>query len=64
VPARPEGRDSAKKERVTDASSSSTVVDVLQRIHDNREKCQKGSVNKWFRSLVGKMRNSAFNGNF
>jgi hypothetical protein len=30
----------ALKKRVTDASSSSTAVDVLQRIHDNREKCQ------------------------
>ncbi|KAG2542749.1 hypothetical protein PVAP13_9NG659533 [Panicum virgatum] len=29
------------KERVADASSSSTAVDVLQRIHDNREKCQQ-----------------------
>jgi hypothetical protein len=39
--ARPEGRDSAKRKRVADASSSSTAVDVLQRIHDNREKCQQ-----------------------
>jgi hypothetical protein len=41
MPARPEGRDSAKKKRVADASSSSTAVDVLQCIHDNREKCQQ-----------------------
>jgi hypothetical protein len=31
----------ALKKRVTDASSSSIVVDVLQRIHDNGEKCQQ-----------------------
>jgi hypothetical protein len=41
MPARPDGRDSAKRKRVADASSSSTTVDVLQRIHDNREKCQQ-----------------------
>ncbi|TVU17968.1 hypothetical protein EJB05_34030, partial [Eragrostis curvula] len=41
VPPRPEGRNNAKKKRVTDASSSSSAVDVLQRIHDNREKCQQ-----------------------
>ncbi|CAL5076459.1 unnamed protein product [Urochloa decumbens] len=39
--ARPEGRDGAKRKRVADASSSSSTVDVLQRIHDNREKCQQ-----------------------
>ncbi|TVU44876.1 hypothetical protein EJB05_04338 [Eragrostis curvula] len=38
---RPEGRDSAKKKRIADASSSSTAVDVLQRINENREKCQQ-----------------------
>ena len=41
IPARPAGRDSTKRKRVADASSSSTAVDVLQRIHDNREKCQQ-----------------------
>ena len=41
IPARPAGRDSTKRKRVADASSSSTTVDVLQRIHDNREKCQQ-----------------------
>ncbi|XP_039841362.1 uncharacterized protein LOC120701326 [Panicum virgatum] len=34
IPARPAGRDSTKRKRVADASSSSTAVDVLQRIHD------------------------------
>ncbi|TVU37520.1 hypothetical protein EJB05_10836 [Eragrostis curvula] len=41
MPARPEGRDSAKRKRVTDTSSSNTAAEVLQRIHDNREKCQQ-----------------------
>ena len=41
IPARPAGRDSTKRKRVADASSSSTAVDVFQRIHDNREKCQQ-----------------------
>ncbi|KAL6639487.1 hypothetical protein ACP70R_023217 [Stipagrostis hirtigluma subsp. patula] len=39
--ARPEGRDSAKRKRATEASSSSSAVDVLHRIHENREKCQQ-----------------------
>ncbi|CAN6167689.1 unnamed protein product [Urochloa humidicola] len=41
MPARPEGRDSAKRKRAADTSSSNTAVEVLQRIHDNREKCQQ-----------------------
>ncbi|KAL6661783.1 hypothetical protein ACP70R_001167 [Stipagrostis hirtigluma subsp. patula] len=40
MPARPEGRDSAKRKRAADTSSSNTAAEVLQRIHDNREKCQ------------------------
>ncbi|TVU29753.1 hypothetical protein EJB05_21337, partial [Eragrostis curvula] len=41
LPARPEGRDSAKRKRAADSSSSNTAAEVLQRIHDNREKCQE-----------------------
>ena len=41
MPARPEGRDNAKRKRVADTSSSSCAVDVLERIHANRERCQE-----------------------
>ena len=42
VPERPEGRDSAKHRNKRAAESeASTAVEVLQRIHDNREKCQQ-----------------------
>jgi hypothetical protein len=39
---RPEGRDSAKRRcfKKDAESSSSDVVEVLQRIHDNRQKSQ------------------------
>jgi len=41
VPERPEGRDSAKRRNKRAAESeASTAVEVLQRIHDNREKNQ------------------------
>ncbi|KAL6838230.1 hypothetical protein ACP4OV_031946 [Aristida adscensionis] len=36
-----EGRDNAKRKRATEASSSSSAVEVLHRIHENREKCQQ-----------------------
>jgi hypothetical protein len=41
---RPESRDSAKKKRnrgIADAGSSTAAVEVLQRINENREKCQE-----------------------
>ncbi|KAL6907953.1 hypothetical protein ACP4OV_002123 [Aristida adscensionis] len=38
---RPEGRDTAKRKRATEDCSSSSAVQVLQRIQDNREKCQE-----------------------
>jgi hypothetical protein len=63
MPARPEGRDSAKKE------SQMLPHPALQLMFFNAfmttgRSANIKKMNKWFRSLLGKIRNSVFKGNF
>jgi hypothetical protein len=64
MPARPEGRDSAKKRESHMLPHQALQLMFFNAFMTTGRSANRKKMNKWFRSLLGKMRNSVFKGNF